>query len=69
MQSNISQRSDPSALFKPEGNQIVVTWSMAGKNNVIDKVVGLFLNMDKMVGGQFEQGLAAMKSIVETATK
>ena len=29
----------------------------------------IFMNMDKMIGGQFEKGLAAMKSIVETAPK
>jgi hypothetical protein len=28
--------------------------------------VSLFMSMEKMVGGQFEQGLAQMKSVVET---
>jgi hypothetical protein len=51
--------------FMPEGDQTVVTWSMAGKNNFMAKAVHLFMNMDKMVGGQFEKGLAAMKSTVE----
>lgn len=55
--------------FKPESNRTVVTWSMAGKNNFMFKAVGLFMNCDKMVGGQFEQGLAQLKSIVETAPK
>jgi len=27
------------------------------------------MNMDRMVGGQFEQGLAQMKSVVEAAPK
>jgi hypothetical protein len=31
------------------------------------KAMSLIMNCDKMVGGQFEQGLAAMKSVVETA--
>lgn len=44
-----------------------VTWSMTGERNFMFKVVGLFMNMDKMVGGQFEQGLAQMKSVSETA--
>ena len=52
--------------FKPEGNRTAVTWSMEGKNNFIAKAVCLFMNMDKMVGGQFEQGLAQMKSVVES---
>ncbi len=55
--------------FKPEGNQTVVTWSMSGKNNFISKAIHLFMNIDKMVGGDFEKGLAQMKSAVEAAPK
>jgi hypothetical protein len=42
---------------------------MAGQNNFMAKAVHLFMNMDKMVGGQFEQGLAQMKAVVEAANK
>jgi hypothetical protein len=55
--------------FKPEGNQTAVTWSMSGRNNFIAKAFCLFMNMDKMVGGQFEKGLASMKSVAEAASK
>ena len=55
--------------FKPEGNQTVVTWSMTGTNNFMAKAFGLFMNMDKMVGGDFEKGLAQMKSVTEAAGK
>jgi hypothetical protein len=55
--------------FKPEGNQTAVTWSMTGTNNFTAKAIHLFMNMDKMIGGQFEKGLAAMKSIVEKTLK
>lgn len=55
--------------FKPEGNQTAVTWSMEGENNFIAKAFCLFMDMDKMVGGQFEKGLASMKSVVEAAPK
>lgn len=55
--------------FKPDGDQTAVTWSMAGKNNFISKAICLFMNMDKMVGGKFEEGLAQMKSVVEAAPK
>jgi hypothetical protein len=51
--------------FKPEGNQTVVTWSMSGRNNFMFKAMGLFMNMDKMLGGEFEKGLASMKAVVE----
>jgi hypothetical protein len=55
--------------FKPEGNQTAVTWIMEGRNNFIAKAFCLFMSMDKMVGGQFEKGLASMKSVVEAAPK
>jgi uncharacterized protein YndB with AHSA1/START domain len=53
--------------FKPQGDQTLVTWTMTGKNNFIAKAVHLFIDMDKMVGGQFEEGLRQMKSLVEAA--
>ena len=55
--------------FKPEGNQTVVTWTMTGKNNFIGKAFCLFMNMDKMVGGDFEKGLASLKSIAEAGAR
>ncbi len=51
--------------FKPEGNGTAMTWSMAGKNNFVGKCMSLVMNCDKMVGGQFEQGFANLKAIVE----
>jgi hypothetical protein len=33
------------------------------------KAVHLFMNMDRMIGGQFEKGLAQMKSVVEAASR
>jgi hypothetical protein len=55
--------------FKPDGSQTAVTWSMAGKHNFMAKAMCLFMSMDKMVGGQFEMGLASMKAIVEPAAQ
>jgi hypothetical protein len=56
--------------FQPDGDETVVTWTMSGKNNFAGKVFGLVVNCDKMIGGQFEKGLAQMKSLVEaTADK
>jgi len=51
--------------FRPEGNRTVVTWTMSGTNNFIAKAMSLFINCDKMVGKQFEQGLANMRTLVE----
>jgi hypothetical protein len=55
--------------FKPEGNGTAVSWSMSGENNFLSKAVCLFMNMDKMVGGDFEKGLAALKSVSEAAAR
>lgn len=52
-----------------EGKQTTVTWSMEGKNNFLSKAFCLFVDMDKMVGGDFEKGLAQMKVIAESATQ
>ena len=54
--------------FKSEGEQTAVTWSMFGKNNFMGKAIGLFMNCDKMVGNQFEQGLANLNSISQQGT-
>jgi hypothetical protein len=61
--------SDTVFTFKPEGNQTRVTWTMNGDNNFIAKAFHLFVNIDKMVGGDFEKGLAQMKSVAEAAPR
>ena len=55
--------------FKPEGKGTAVTWNMFGKNNFMAKAFGLFVNCDKMIGRDFEKGLAQMKSVVEAVAK
>ena len=56
-------------ILKPENNHTLVVWNMRGTNNFMFKAVGMFMNMDKMIGGDFERGLAQLKSIVETPPK
>lgn len=51
--------------LKPADNQTVVTWTMTGENNFVGKVFCLFMNQDKMVGGEFEKGLANLKRLAE----
>jgi hypothetical protein len=55
--------------FKAVGDQTAVRWSMAGEKNFMAKAFGLFMNMDKMIGDDFEKGLANLKSVVEGAPK
>ena len=51
--------------FQPEGAGTKVVWSMEGKNPYIAKVMGLFFNMDKLIGKDFEAGLNNMKALAE----
>ncbi len=62
-------KSDTLFTFKPEDGKTNVTWTMSGRNNFIAKAIGLVMNCDKMVGGQFEQGLANMRASVESKPK
>jgi catechol 2,3-dioxygenase-like lactoylglutathione lyase family enzyme len=55
--------------FKPEGDKTVVTWAMYGKNRFMGKLLSMFMDCDKMVGPQFEQGLANLKSLVESTAR
>ena len=52
--------------LSPNNGNTTVTWTMTGKKNFITKAFGLFVSMDKMLGPQFEKGLATLKSISET---
>jgi hypothetical protein len=56
--------NDVEFTFKPDGNQTLVTWSMSGRKIFITKAIGLIMSMDKMVGGQFTQGLENLNSVV-----
>ncbi len=48
-----------------EGTGTKVTWGYDGTNGFMAKAFGIFVNMDKMLGGDFEKGLASMKSAAE----
>ena len=55
--------------FKSEGAETHVSWSMTGQNNFIAKLMGLFMDCDKMIGGDFEKGLQQMKTLSEGLAK
>jgi len=55
--------------FKPEGDRTLVTWSMTGDKNFIAKAIHLVMSMDRMIGDQFDKGLAAMKTVAEAAPR
>ena len=47
------------------GAQTQVTWAMYGPAPYMAKLMGLFINMDRMIGKDFETGLANLKAITE----
>lgn len=49
----------------PAGDGTNVSWEMSGVNNLTLKIMGIVMNMDKMVGRDFEKGLTAMKAEAE----
>jgi hypothetical protein len=51
--------------FQPEGKGTKITWTMSGTNNFISKAFCMVMDMDKMVGGDFDKGLANMKAAAE----
>jgi hypothetical protein len=48
-----------------DGGKTTVTWGMTGKQPFMFKVMGVFMSMDKMIGKDFEKGLASMAAIAE----
>jgi len=55
--------------FTSQGDGTLVTWAMTGRNNFMAKAFGLFMSFDKMIGSDFEKGLAALKTLLESAPK
>jgi Polyketide cyclase / dehydrase and lipid transport len=49
----------------PQGDATNVTWAMYGPSPFISKVMSLVFNMDKMIGREFETGLANLKTLTE----
>jgi hypothetical protein len=61
------QESKTTFTFEPQasGQSTKVTWAMTGERDFIGKLFGLFMDMDKMVGPDFEKGLKTLKEQVE----
>jgi hypothetical protein len=51
--------------FVPAGDKTKVTWTMSGENSFVGKAMGLLMNMDKIIGQSFEEGLANLKDVAE----
>ncbi len=55
--------------FSPAEGGTQVTWAMSGDNTFISKAFGVFMDMDAMIGKDFERGLASMKEVAEADVK
>lgn len=53
--------------LQPSADGTTVTWAMYGPSPFVAKVMGIFMSMDSMVGGMFENGLANLKAAAEKA--
>ncbi len=51
--------------LEPQGEGTKVVWVMSGPSPFITKLMGVFVDMDKMIGKDFEAGLAKLKSVAE----
>jgi hypothetical protein len=51
--------------LESKGDATEVSWSMVGPVPYLAKIVHVFVDMDRMVGGQFEAGLANLRTVVE----
>jgi hypothetical protein len=49
----------------PQGAGTAVTWAMSGAMPYMHRLMTTFFSMDKMVGGEFDKGLASLKTIAE----
>jgi len=51
--------------LEPKGDSTNVTWAMHGPSPYISKLMSVFINMDSMIGKDFETGLANLKTVAE----
>lgn len=52
--------------LKPEGAGTRFSWAMSGDGGFMGKLMATFIDCEKMIGGQFEQGIANLKQVVES---
>jgi len=51
--------------LQPQGDTTTVTWAMYGPAPYVHKLMGLFINLDQMIGKDFDAGLQNLKAIAE----
>ncbi len=51
--------------LEPKGDTTILTWAMHGPTPLLGKVMHVFIDFDRMVGTDFETGLANLKALAE----
>ncbi|TWI66614.1 polyketide cyclase/dehydrase/lipid transport protein [Pseudoduganella lurida] len=64
----IDSEGDTRFELRPHGTGTEVTWTMSGDSPFLIRVMGVFSSMDSMVGPDFEEGLARLKTAAERDT-
>jgi hypothetical protein len=52
--------------LQAQGDATVVTWALHGPMPYVSKLMSVFIDMDRMIGADFETGLASLKALAET---
>jgi hypothetical protein len=51
--------------FAPKAGGTQITWTMVGQNGFVGKAFSVFMDMDKMIGNDFDKGLSQLKAVAE----
>jgi hypothetical protein len=61
----VKATNDVVFTLNPASNGVTVTWAMNGRNNFVFKAFGLVVDIDRLIGKDFEMGLAELKRLSE----
>lgn len=53
--------------FSAQGGKTSVSWTMTGTNDFMAKGFHMMMNIDRMIGGEFEKGLAKLEKAAQSA--
>lgn len=51
-------------ILAADGDKTRLTWSMDGKNNMMGKIFSVFMDMETMIGKDYEEGLANLEAVL-----
>ena len=62
-----TETCDVAFTFTPESGATNVKWTMDGRNTYTSKIFNVFMDVSKMIGTDYEKGLAQLKTVAESA--